>query len=550
MKKNSFVQGAFIATSGIVLSKILGILYVIPFYAIIGAQGGALYGYAYNIYALFLGISQAGIPLAMSKVISEYQTLGYYDLKERAFRIGRKTLNILGIICFLILFIFAPQLAKIIIGDVVGGNSVEDVVFVIRMISTAILVVPILSVYRGYLQGHKYITPTSISQVLEQLVRVTIIVCGSFLTVKVFHLSLKTAVGVAVFAATVGAFCSYFYLFRAVQKNRKQLVNKPESIKEPKITDREILGKILMYAFPFIMIDVFKSLYNSVDIMMLVKTLVNSLGYTATYAESIMSVISTWGLKLNMIVVAITTGVMVSLIPNLTSSFVHHDMDDVRKKINQTLQMLFFLAIPMVLGLSFLARPVWTVFYGSEAAISYGTVSYQYYVFVALAMTLFTSTITIIQVLKEYKTVFICLLSGLLVKVFLNVPLIFGFAKMALPGYYGAITATILGYFVSSTIALWFLHKKYQVNYEETLKRVMNVVSCSFIMIIVLFFLRFIIPTTLSSRILNIFIILFYASIGGGLYLFMMNRNHMLKEVFGEQFLNKIMSKLMKKKKR
>ncbi len=70
MKKNSFMQGAFIATLGIVLSKILGIIYVIPFYAIIGEQGGALYGYGYSIYSIFLGISQAFIPLAISKIVS------------------------------------------------------------------------------------------------------------------------------------------------------------------------------------------------------------------------------------------------------------------------------------------------------------------------------------------------------------------------------------------------------------------------------------------------------------------------------------------------
>ena len=110
LKKNSFIQGAFIATLGIVISKILGIIYVIPFYAIIGDQGGALYGYAYNIYSIFLGISQAGLPLAMSKLISEYNTLGYYETKEKIYKVGKTFLNILGVICFLILFIFAPQI--------------------------------------------------------------------------------------------------------------------------------------------------------------------------------------------------------------------------------------------------------------------------------------------------------------------------------------------------------------------------------------------------------------------------------------------------------
>ena len=104
------MQGAFIATFGIVFSKILGMLYVIPFYSIIGEQGGALYGYAYSIYAIFLGISQAGIPLAISKIISEYNVLGYYDARDRSFVLGRKVLSFLGIICFIIMFIFASAL--------------------------------------------------------------------------------------------------------------------------------------------------------------------------------------------------------------------------------------------------------------------------------------------------------------------------------------------------------------------------------------------------------------------------------------------------------
>lgn len=138
LKKNSFVAGAFITTLGIVISKILGIVYVIPFHAVIGEQGGALYGYAYTIYALFMSLATAGIPLAMSKIVSEYQTLGYYGAKKRAFVLGKKIALLLGLICFIILMFTAPLLAKAILGDLVGGNTVEDVTFVIRVISTAI----------------------------------------------------------------------------------------------------------------------------------------------------------------------------------------------------------------------------------------------------------------------------------------------------------------------------------------------------------------------------------------------------------------------------
>ena len=181
------MQGAFIATFAIVLCKVLGILYVIPFNSVIGEKGGALYAYAYNIYSVFLSISMAGIPIAMSKVISEYHTLGYSKAKKKAYDIGKWLSIIAGIVCFLVLFIFADKIGYLIIGGVEGGNTKEDVALVIRTISTAILIIPLLSVVRGYFQGHRYITETSVSEVIEQVVRVLIIVVGSFLMYKVFN---------------------------------------------------------------------------------------------------------------------------------------------------------------------------------------------------------------------------------------------------------------------------------------------------------------------------------------------------------------------------
>lgn len=534
------MQGAFIATFGIVLSKILGMLYVIPFYSIIGDQGGALYGYAYSIYSIFLGISQAGIPLAISKIISEYNVLGYYNARDRSFRLGRKTLLTLGILCFVIMFIFARPLSQVIIGNVSGGNTREDVTFVIRVISTAVLVVPLLSIYRGFLQGNKYITPTSISQVLEQIVRVTIIIVGSYLSLKIFHLSLKTTVGIAVFAATVGALCSYFYLVMKTNRNRKELYKRTLRVEEPKISDQEIIRKILLYAFPFIMIDVFKSLINSVDVFTLVPVLVNGIGYTAAQAETIMGVISTWGLKINMIIASVATGLMVSLIPNLTSSFVKKDMDDVREKINHTFQWLLFFTIPMTIGLSILAKPVWTIFYGVS---EYGPSVYQYYVFVALVTTMFTASITILQLLREYKMVFLSLFLGLIVNASLNVPLLYAFHRMGLPAYYGSTTSTILGYSSCIILSLCYIHRKYKVNYESTIKRVISVIMTTMVMAIALLLLQRIFPFNSTSRIFSVFYVVIYALLGISIYFFIAFHSNLIYDVFGKTNIMKIKRK-------
>ena len=112
MKKGSFINGMFITTLGIVISKILGIIYVVPFHAIIGEKGGALYGYAYTIYLFFMSLSSAGIPLAISKVVSEYQALGYYNTKKRAFILGKKISLILGTVSFVIMFFHASTVSS------------------------------------------------------------------------------------------------------------------------------------------------------------------------------------------------------------------------------------------------------------------------------------------------------------------------------------------------------------------------------------------------------------------------------------------------------
>lgn len=540
LKKNSFIQGAFIATLGIVISKILGIIYVIPFYAIIGDQGGALYGYAYNIYSIFLGISQAGLPLAMSKLISEYNTLGYYETKEKIYKVGKTFLNILGVICFLILFIFAPQIADLIIGGVTDGNSPEDIIFVIRIISTAILVVPILSVSRGYLQGHKFITPTPVSQIIEQVVRVLIIVIGSYLMLRVFNFPLRTAVGCAVFAATVGAICSYLYIYVKIKKNKEQF-NVKSIKKEPNLSTKKILKMLIIYAVPFVMIDLFRSIYNSVDVITLVKSLVNNFGYLTKDAETVMSVISTWGLKLNMIIISVVSGIMTSLIPNLTSSFVSGDMKDVNRKINQTLQIILCISLPMTIGLSFITTPVWNVFYGMS---TYGEITYRYLVFVAFATTLFTATTTTMQLLKEYKMVFFTLIVGLLIKSTLNIPLMYLFNNLGIYPFYGAITATILGFVTSAIISTIHIKRKFNIDYKTTMLEAKNIIFGVILMLAVMFATTYIIPLKVEGRLLSFVIAVIYALIGGTVYLIYTYKTKTLENVFGKKFLNKITSKL------
>ena len=531
IRKSSFIKGAFIATLGIVLTKILGIIYVIPFHAVIGERGGALYGYAYTIYLLFMSLSSAGIPLAISKIVSEYQTLGYYNAKRRAFILGKKIALLLGFICFLLLLLFAPWIAHAVLGDLSGGNTISDVTLVIRVVASALLVVPVLSIYRGYFEGHRFMEDPSFSQVLEQLVRVFVIVLGSFLALKVFDLSITTAVGIAVFGATAGAIAAYLYLIYKKNKNNSKFNEKIRPVNEPIITNKQIFRKIVIYAVPFILIDVFKSLYNYIDMVTVVEGLVQYANFSVGDAETIMSMLSTWGAKFNMIVLSISTGIIISLIPNLTTSVVKKDYDDINHKINQAFSILMFFTLPMTLGISFLADSIWTVFYGAS---EYGPSVLSYFIFVGFMIGLFTSTVSIIQVLKDYKTVIWSLVIGVVLKFLLNDNLIMAFYKMGLPAYYGVITASLIGYFVSFMICIMRLKFKYKINYENLTKNLIDTICGSMLMIVGLFLVNLILPST-DSRIIHLGYIVVYVAVGALIYIVYMWNTKSMKRIFGNR---------------
>ena len=528
MKKNSFLKGAFIATMGIVITKIIGILYVIPFYQIIGEKGGALYGYAYNIYNIFINISSAGIPLAISKLTSEYNALGLLKAKMEAFRIGKRIALFLSIISFIILFFFAPFISNIIMGNIIGGNTKEDITFVIRVISTAILIVPILSVYRGFFQGHKYIKPTSVSQVVEQIVRVMIILVGSYLAYKVFKLSLAESVGIAVFGATIGALVSYFYLLTKYRKNKNVFL---KGSNEKIISGKEILKLILLYSLPLILIDVFKTLYNSVDTMMLIRILVNRMGYLVGDAESIISILSTWGNKLNMIITSIGTGIIVSLIPHLSEDYIKQDTKKINSDINKTFSVLLLCILPMTVGLSFLSKPVWILFYGYNEL---GFNTFAYYVYLALFISLFSTAITIIQLLKEYKMVILLLILGLLCKIGLNIPLIYLFNNLHLPAHYGSITASIIGYVVPLVASIIHIKRSFKIHFHDILNNLVHILVGVLLMVGVISLMSLFLPIYSLQRSMNILIIIGYIIVGGCVYLGYLYKMGIITKVFNK----------------
>lgn len=513
LKKSSFLEGAYIATACIFLSKILGILYVIPFYRIIGEQGGALYGYAYNIYNVFLTISSVGIPFAICKLTSEYTALGEEDKKIRMYRLATLAVAVFSVASFLVCFLFSEPIARLIIGDIEGGNSMEDVVFVIRCISFTLLIVPMLSIKRGYLQGHKYISQPSLSQVVEQLARIIIILAGSYLFITLTH-SVRNAVGISVLAAGLGALISFFYLSYVVRNNRTEL-GLDRRVRGNRADDRRIVHDIIVCAIPFIIINLANTLYTSTDMILVLKTL-PKLGFGAADTEFVSSVFTTWGTKFNAIITAVSTGLIVSLIPHIVSDYTAGKTEEVNINFNKCLKIILLIIAPLSCFISLMADSFWTVFYGANQT---GPSIIRFTIIVTIFDCLYMVLNSLMQSLNKKHMIYYSVLSGLAANLLLDVPMMHLFSLLGLPAYCGAVFATLCGFLISNTMSLVYLRRNLALSLGETLRALPRALISLAVTLAAGLVLRHFLPTENPSKLIQIVNILVCGLVCAGVYL-------------------------------
>lgn len=313
---------------------------------------------------------------------------------------------------------------------------------------------------------------------------------------------------------------------------------------EPRISRKTILKKIIYYALPFVMIDVMNSAYGMVDALTVVSGLTN-LGYDAQTTETAIGVLATWATKLNMIVASIALGISISLIPNIASSFVQKNLKDVSKKMNQALQALSFTTIPMSLGLSFLATPVWVIFYGYHAL---SIDIFKIYILQAITFSFYTTLINLVQTMNRTKLGMGILGGSFIAKYVLNVPMMNLCHQIGIPAYYGPIFTTLLTQIVSIITILTIMKKDYHVSYRKTLVLTIKIVLITAIMLCILQIMNLFIPVLVQSRWMAILISMLYASVGALVYLFLSYRHGVLQSIFGNDLIEKICKKLHLKK--
>ena len=350
-----------LAVAGIVV-KVFGAAFRIILASLITDQGMAYYSPAYWIYAVLLVVSTSGIPIAISRMVSERYAIGRYDEADRVFHISRYLMISLGAAGFIVLFFFAHPIAAMI--DNPGSE------LAMRAIAPALFIVPIMSSYRGYFQGQQQMAPTAISQTVEQIFRVVlglvlavVLMKGALFAESFTDLQRGAAGGC--FGASAGAVGGLAVMVIIYLKSRKGLRERIAASSGDKEAAGSILKTILVIAVPITFGAILVPLVNFIDSIIVMSRLKYA-GLDADTAEALYGQLTGFCEPIVALPQVIMSAIVMSIVPMVAAANRLGDRDKLQETISLGLRMATLIAFPCAMGLIILARPALTMIFFTQ----------------------------------------------------------------------------------------------------------------------------------------------------------------------------------------
>lgn len=525
--KEKMLRGSAWMTAGSIISRILGALYIIPWYSWFGSdklQANALYTKGYTVYSIFLMIAISGIPSAVAKQVAHYNSKNEYGVSKRLFKTSLMALFILGAVCTLIFWLIAPFISQ---GD-------PRMVSIYRSLALALLIIPSMSLLRGYFQGFQDMAPSALSQLIEQFLRIIYMLLATYITIKVIGSPFEVGVWQSTFAAFIGAVGGTLLLVGYYLKHKKSLDELvSQSNDQLEITNKTLLKEVLYQALPFIFIACAMSMFNLVDQFTFPVIMQQAGAYSMTQINALYALFAGNANKLIMIVVALSTAMATTAIPLLSEAVARRDSALMKKQLLESLELLFFVMLPAVFGMAAVSRPLYLVFYGYEAT---GIFVLAISAYVALAMGLFNVLGSLLQGIYENKQAIKYTTLGLGVKLVLQYPLTLWL------GVFGPLLATGIAMSWASYLMLRFLYLKYnlptgqlQVNVNK-----MFIVALLMFGVTLLFVSGYYMVFPGNSRLSALVGLSLAAGIGGYLYLLACFKLGLLQRILGIKVTSKL----------
>ncbi|HHV39328.1 MAG TPA: polysaccharide biosynthesis protein [Tepidimicrobium sp.] len=456
MSKNNFLKGAAILSAAGVVVKIMGAFYRIPLGNIIKTEGMGYYQTAYPLYVLLLTISTAGFPVAIAKLVSEKRALGDHMGALRVFRVAFLGLLMAGILTSIFVFTNAKGIVDRL------GNS--NAYYSLMALVPALLFVPIMAAFRGYFQGRQTMTPTALSQIAEQFIRV---VSGLGLTYYLIDRGMPIAAGGASFGGSAGAIAGVIVMAGIYIYKRREIYLE---IRGGMVYEEEAIGKIvkdlLVIAIPITIGAAIVPVINTVDTMLVLRRL-QMVGFSRMEANDLYGQLTGFAQTLINLPQVFSMALAISLVPAISGANARKDNREIKEITSSGIRTTLLIGLPCTLGLFVLAEPIIGLLYfrnPADTIVSIGKIL-SILSFGVVFLTLIQSLTAILQGLGRPTVPVFNLFIGAVAKVVLTY-ILTGIRSINVKG---AAISTVTAYFIASILDLISVSKytKLKFNIRE-----------------------------------------------------------------------------------
>lgn len=442
MKKQSLVKGTLILGIAGVFARFLGLFFRWPLQMLIGDEGVGYYQMSYPLYMFFVAVA-SGVPVAISKMISESRAIGNEEGVILVFKKAMLLMLFMGIGFTSLLLIFSNAIIRFLRWDNKSYYSLIGIAFAPMFIS-------IMSAFRGFFQGLQNMNPTAVSQIIEQCGRVIV---GVGLAYILLPRGIQYSAGGASLGAAAGGILGGIYLFYKFSMVRKEF--KVKSVKD----DTAVLGKLLYIAIPISLGAAVGTVMSLIDSVVVPQKLLEA-GFTHKEAAILYGQLTGKAYTLINVPLTLSTALGASLMPIIAEAYILNRKFEIKSKVDMAIRISMAIALPSFLGLFFMSYQILSVIFPGQSAgyniLKYLSISLP---FIVLAQT----TTSILQGIGKYIMPVINLVLGCAVKIILT------WMTVPIPGIniYGAIIGTVAGYIIASLLNLRLLKRtlKIKINY-------------------------------------------------------------------------------------
>ena len=443
-KPGSFVRQAAMLAGASLFVRLIGFFYRIPLTNLIGDVGNAYYNSAYTVYTFALNISSVYMIATISRLASERIALGQFKNAHGLFKTAMCFSLVLGVIAFLAMFFGAAQIVALL-------HFPEGAAYAVRALSPAVFVVSMLTVFRGYFQGMKTSFPTALSQVIEQIFKVSAALILLFVLMSYERVELSAAGAAAgTSVSVVAALGVVAGLYGLISKDLRNRAEQDET--EQLETRRTQIAAIVRTAYPMVIMLSLFSIANMLDIGMANGRIYASGAFTDEEVKVMLGQFTGKFIILTTLPISLSASLSAAVIPEIASSHATLDKEAVREKTNMALRISMMLSIPAAVMLSVLADPIIGLLFPLQPEggwlLRYGAISI---IFLAI-----TQIITgVLQGVGRVKVPVVGIFFGLLVKIPLN------YYLMYIPSIniLGAVISTVACFVVAATVNMLLLYR-------------------------------------------------------------------------------------------